>query len=71
MKGTIMSLWFLTIGGGSFLTSLVTRKVAFSSRTSYFLFWAAFMTAGAVLFAIIARVYKPVRFVAASQEAAA
>jgi len=71
MKGTIMSLWFLTIGGGSFLTSLVTRHVAFESRTGYFLFWAAFMTAGAILFAIIARLYKPVAFVAANQQKAA
>ena len=71
MKGTIMSLWFLTIGGGSFLTSLVTRNIAFESRTGYFLFWAAFMTAGAVLFAIIARLYKPVAFIAATQQKAA
>jgi len=71
MKGTIMSLWFLTIGGGSFLTSLVTRHVAFESRTGYFLFWAAFMTAGAILFAIIARLYKPVAFIAANQQKAA
>ena len=71
MKGTIMSLWFLTIGGGSFLTSLVTRHVAFESRTGYFLFWAAFMTAGAVLFAIIAHLYKPVAFIAANQQKSA
>jgi hypothetical protein len=45
--------------------------VEFSSRTQYFLFWAAFMTAGAVLFAIIARLYKPVAFIAANQKAAA
>jgi POT family proton-dependent oligopeptide transporter len=68
MKGTIMSLWFLTIGGGSFLTSLVTRHVAFSNRTGYFLFWAGLMTVGAVLFAIIAAVYKPVAFVAANEQ---
>jgi proton-dependent oligopeptide transporter, POT family len=71
MKGTIMSLWFLTIGGGSFLTSLVTRNVAFATRTGYFLFWAGFMAAGAVLFAIIAALYKPVDFVAANQPPAA
>ena len=71
MKGTIMSLWFLTIGGGSFLTSLVTRNVAFDTRTGYFLFWAGFMAAGAVLFAIIAALYKPVDFVAATQQPAA
>jgi proton-dependent oligopeptide transporter, POT family len=71
MKGTIMSLWFLTIGGGSFLTSLVTRNVSFASRTGYFLFWAAFMAAGSVLFAIVAALYKPVAFVAANEEPAA
>jgi POT family proton-dependent oligopeptide transporter len=71
MKGTIMSMYTLSIGGGSFVTSLVTRHVEFSSRTQYFLFWAAFMTAGAVLFAIIARLYKPVAFVAANQQKAA
>jgi proton-dependent oligopeptide transporter, POT family len=71
MKGTVMSLWFLTIGGGSFLTSLVTRNVAFATRTGYFLFWAGFMVAGAVLFAIVAAVYKPVDFVAANEERAA
>jgi POT family proton-dependent oligopeptide transporter len=70
MKGTIMSLWLLTIGGGSFLTSLVTRHVAFETRTGYFLFWAAFMGAGAVLFAIVAAVYKPVAFVAANEQPA-
>ena len=71
MKGTIMSMYTLSIGGGSFVTSLVTRHVEFSSRTQYFLFWAAFMTAGAVLFAIIARLYKPVAFIAANQQKAA
>jgi POT family proton-dependent oligopeptide transporter len=71
MKGTIMSLWFLTIGGGSFVTGWVTRHVAFGSRTGYFLFWAGFMTAGAVLFAIVAALYKPVAFVAANEQRAA
>jgi proton-dependent oligopeptide transporter, POT family len=68
MKGAIMSMYTLSIGGGSFVTSLVTRNVDFASRTNYFLFWAAFMTAGAILFAIIAALYKPVAFVAANQE---
>ena len=71
MKGTIMSMYTLSIGGGSFVTSLVTRNVEFASRTNYFLFWAAFMTAGAVLFAIVAALYKPVAFVAANEEQAA
>jgi proton-dependent oligopeptide transporter, POT family len=71
MKGAIMSMYTLSIGAGSFVTSLVTRGVQFESRTNYFLFWAAFMTFGAILFAIIAALYKPVAFVAANQEATA
>jgi POT family proton-dependent oligopeptide transporter len=70
MKGAIMSMYTLSIGGGSFVTSLVTRNVEFASRTNYFLFWAGFMIAGAILFAVIAALYKPVAFVAASQEPA-
>lgn len=71
MKGVIMSMYTLSIGAGSFVTSLVTRGVDFASRTNYFLFWAAFMTGGAVLFAVVAALYKPVAFVAANEEAAA
>jgi len=70
MKGVIMSLYTLSIGAGSKVTALVTRNVDFASRTNYFLFWAAFMTAGAILFAVIAALYKPVPFVAAREEAA-
>ena len=69
MKGTIMSLWFLTLGAGSFVTSLVTRNVSFATRSGYFLFWASLMLAGAVIFAIAAALYKPVAFVAAAEEA--
>ena len=50
MKGTIMSLWFLTLGAGSFVTSLVTRNVSFATRSGYFLFWALLMFGGAVAF---------------------
>jgi POT family proton-dependent oligopeptide transporter len=71
MKGVIMSMYTISIGLGSFVTSLVTAHVQFASRTNYFLFWAAFMVAGAVLFAIVAALYKPVAFVAANQEPAA
>ena len=69
MKGAIMSFWFLTIGLGSFVTGVVTRAVSFANQTNYFLFWAGFMACGAVLFAIIAMLYKPVEFVAASDPA--
>jgi POT family proton-dependent oligopeptide transporter len=60
MKGAIMSFYTLSIGLGSFVTSLVTRAVSFSSRTNYFLFWAAFMLGGAILFVFVAAAYKPV-----------
>ena len=71
MKGVIMSLWFLTIGAGSKVTAIVTEHVSFASRTNYFLFWAAFMLGGAILFAIIAAAYQPVAFVAANERSAA
>ena len=67
MKGIIMSLWYFTIGAGNFITGVVTRAVSFANLTNYFLFWAAFMTAGAVLFAVVAALYKPVKFVAAAE----
>ncbi|HEX4386086.1 MAG TPA: MFS transporter, partial [Myxococcales bacterium] len=67
MKGAIMSFWFLTIGLGSFVTGVVTRAVSFANLTNYFLFWAAFMAAGAVLFAIISTLYKPRAFIAVSE----
>jgi len=66
----IMSMYTLSIGAGSKVTSLVTRNVEFASRTNYFLFWAAFMAAGAVLFAVVAALYKPVPFVSAREEPA-
>jgi proton-dependent oligopeptide transporter, POT family len=69
MKGAIMSFWFLTIGAGSFVTGVVTRAVSFATQTNYFLFWAAFMLGGAILFAIVAALYKPVDFVAANEAA--
>ena len=67
MKGVIMSMYTLSIGAGSFVTSLVTRHATFASRTGYFLFWAAFMACAALLFAIVAALYKPVPFVAAAE----
>lgn len=67
MKGAIMSLWFLTLGTGSLVTSLVRSNIAFASDSSYFLFWSALMLAGAIAFAIIAALYKPVAFVSANE----
>ena len=71
MKSTIMSLWFLTLAGGNWLTGIVTRNVHFETRSGYFLFWALFMLGGAVLFALVAAFYKPVEFVPAAEPEAA
>jgi POT family proton-dependent oligopeptide transporter len=68
MKGAIMALWFLTLGTGSLVTSLVRGNVAFASETNYFLFWAALMLAASIAFAVVAWLYKPVAFVAANEE---
>jgi POT family proton-dependent oligopeptide transporter len=68
MKGAIMALWFLTLGTGSLVTSLVRSNVVFASETNYFLFWAALMLAASIAFAVIAWLYKPVAFVAANEE---
>jgi proton-dependent oligopeptide transporter, POT family len=69
MKSTIMSLWFVTLAAGSWLTGVITRNVQFETRSGYFLFWAFFMLAGAIAFAVVAALYKPVEFVAASDPA--
>jgi len=71
MKGVIMSLYTLSIGAGNKFTALVTRRVDFATRTNFFLFWAVFMLGGALLFALLAALYRPVAFVAANQDAAA
>jgi POT family proton-dependent oligopeptide transporter len=70
MKGAIMSLWFLTLGTGSFVTSLVRSNIAFASGTNYFIFWSVFMLVGAVAFAIVAALYKSAEFVSANQSQA-
>jgi POT family proton-dependent oligopeptide transporter len=70
LKGVIMSLWFLTLGTGNFLTSFVRSNIAFASDTNYFLFWVVVMAAGAIAFAVVAALYKPVSFESANQEAA-
>jgi len=70
MKGVIMSLWFLTLGTGNFVTSLVRSNIKFASDTNYFLFWVGVMVVGAIAFAVMAALYKPVSFEAANEEAA-
>ncbi len=70
MKGVIMSLWFLTLGTGNLVTSIVRGQVTFASETNYFLFWAGLMLVAAIAFAIVAALYKPVEFVAANRQAA-
>jgi len=62
-----MSLWFLTLGTGSFVTSLVRSNVTFASDTNYFLFWSAFMLAGAVAFTAVAVLYQPAAHAAAHE----
>jgi proton-dependent oligopeptide transporter, POT family len=65
MKSTIMSIWFLTIALGNFLTGLVSRLNVFQGW-GYFAFFSMLMLAAAVAFLFIARGYRP-----AGQEAGA
>lgn len=62
MKSVIMSLWYLTIAGGSLLTAWVAKLNRFHGA-GYFAFFAALMLAGAVAFALVARRYRPVDWV--------
>jgi POT family proton-dependent oligopeptide transporter len=61
MKSTIMSLWFLTIALGNFLTAVVSKVNTFDGA-AYFWFFAALMLAGAYGFLLLARRYVPVDF---------
>jgi POT family proton-dependent oligopeptide transporter len=61
MKSTIMSLWFLTIALGNFLTAVVSKVNTFDGA-AFFWFFAALMLAGAYGFASLARRYVPVDF---------
>jgi POT family proton-dependent oligopeptide transporter len=58
LKSTIMSIWFLSIAAGNFLTGLVSR-VNFFQGWAYFAFFTALMLAAAVAFLFVARAYRP------------
>ncbi len=62
MKSVIMSLWYLTIAGGSLLTAWVARLNRFHGA-AYYAFFAVLMLAGAAAFAFVARRYHPVDWV--------
>jgi POT family proton-dependent oligopeptide transporter len=58
MKSTIMSIWFLTIAAGNFLTGAVSRVNVFQGP-SYFLFFTGLMLVAAIAFHFVARGYRP------------
>jgi POT family proton-dependent oligopeptide transporter len=70
VKSVIMSLWYLTIAGGSLLTATVAKLNRFHG-TAYFALFAVLMLAGAVAFVAVARRYRPVDFMPADEEAEA
>jgi POT family proton-dependent oligopeptide transporter len=64
MKSTIMSIWYLTVALGNFLTGAVSRVNLFDGP-GYFWFFSVLMLGGAGLFVWISRHYVPVEFQAA------
>lgn len=70
MKSVIMSLWYLTISGGSLLTATVAKLNRFHGA-AYFVLFAFLMLAGALAFVAVARRYRPVEFMPAGEEAEA
>lgn len=66
MKSTIMGFWFVTIGVGSLLTAWVASLNVFRGA-AYFLFFTLLMLGGALLFAVVARAYRPVGEAAARE----
>ncbi|HET9596915.1 MAG TPA: POT family MFS transporter [Anaeromyxobacteraceae bacterium] len=59
LKSTVMSVWFLTSALGNLLTATVSHVNRFQGPT-FFWFFAALMLGAAVLFALVARAYRPV-----------
>ena len=57
-----MSLWYVTIAGGSLLTAWVAALNRFHGAAYYF-FFAALMLAAAIAFGWVARRYRPVSYV--------
>ena len=66
LKSTVMSVWFLTSALGNLLTATVSQVNRFQGPT-FFWFFAALMLAAAVLFALVARAYRPVASVVAAE----
>jgi POT family proton-dependent oligopeptide transporter len=65
MKSTIMGLWYVTIALGNLLTAWVASLNRFHGAW-YYAFFTALMLAGALLFAAVARRYRPVEWPAAT-----
>ncbi len=59
LKSTMMSIWFLSSALGNLLTATVSQVNRFQGP-SFFWFFAALMLGAAVLFALVARAYRPV-----------
>jgi proton-dependent oligopeptide transporter, POT family len=59
MKSTIMSIWYLTVALGNFLTAAISALNRFQGP-AYFWFFAALMLVGAVGFTFVARRYRPI-----------
>jgi POT family proton-dependent oligopeptide transporter len=68
LKSTVMSVWFLTSALGNLLTATVSQVNRFQGPT-FFWFFAALMLGAAVLFALVARAYRPVASVVAGVDA--
>jgi POT family proton-dependent oligopeptide transporter len=68
MKSTIMSFWFLTIAAGNLVAAWVSEANRFQGA-AFFAFFAVLVLVAAVIFALVARRYRPVAAGAAVQAA--
>jgi proton-dependent oligopeptide transporter, POT family len=59
MKSVVMGLWYVTIASGSILTAVVAALNRFQG-VAYYTFFAALMFGAAIVFALVARWYRPV-----------
>jgi proton-dependent oligopeptide transporter, POT family len=59
MKSVVMGLWYVTIASGSILTAVVATLNRFQG-VAYYTFFAALMFGAAIVFALVARWYRPV-----------
>jgi POT family proton-dependent oligopeptide transporter len=69
LKSTVMSIWMLTTAVGNLLTATVSRVNRFQGP-AFFWFFAALMLGAALLFAAVARAYRPVEGVGSEARAA-